>query len=128
MRYAWLAGPALWLFVSSALVAQDTGQPVDDGLGPGSAAPAIVDHETVVVSGALPGPGLWKVRKDGHTLYVLATLSPLPRPEPGCMGVPPSCASTCAALRSQKCFTRCRERGMSPNALPLLPSSLSCRR
>lgn len=79
MRYAWLAGPALWLFVSSALVAQDTGQPVDDGLGPGSAAPAIVDHETVVVSGALPGPGLWKVRKDGHTLYVLATLSPLPR-------------------------------------------------
>ncbi|MDH7453129.1 TraB/GumN family protein [Luteimonas composti] len=79
MRYAWLAGAALWLFVSSALVAQDTGQPVDDGLGPGSAAPAIVDHETVVVSGALPGPGLWKVRKDGHTLYVLATLSPLPR-------------------------------------------------
>lgn len=79
MRYAWLAGPALWLFVSSALVAQDTGQPVDDGLGPGSAAPAIVDHETVVVSGVLPGPGLWKVRKDGHTLYVLATLSPLPR-------------------------------------------------
>lgn len=79
MRYAWLAGAALWLFVSSALVAQDTGQPVDDGLGPGSAAPAIVDHETVVVSGVLPGPGLWKVRKDGHTLYVLATLSPLPR-------------------------------------------------
>ena len=79
MRYAWLAGPALWLFVSSALVAQDTGQPVDDGLGPASAAPAIVDHETVVVSGALPGPGLWKVRKDGHTLYVLAILSPLPR-------------------------------------------------
>ena len=41
--------------------------------------PDIVDHQTVVVSGALPGPGLWKVRKDGHTLYVLATLSPLPK-------------------------------------------------
>lgn len=39
----------------------------------------IVDIETVVVSGALPGPGLWKVRKDGHTLYVLATVSPLPK-------------------------------------------------
>ena len=39
----------------------------------------IVDHETVVVSGALPGPGLWKVRKGDHTLYVLATLSPLPK-------------------------------------------------
>lgn len=43
------------------------------------AGPAIVDHQTVVVSGALPGPGLWKVRRGGHTLYVLATLSPLPR-------------------------------------------------
>src|SRR5690606_19609420 len=41
--------------------------------------PEIVDHQTVVVSGALPGPGLWKVRKDGNTLYVLATLSPLPK-------------------------------------------------
>ena len=32
----------------------------------------------VVVSGVMPGPGLWKVSKDGHVLWVLGTLSPLP--------------------------------------------------
>lgn len=32
----------------------------------------------VVVSGAVSGPGLWKVSKDGHVLWVLGTLSPLP--------------------------------------------------
>jgi len=35
--------------------------------------------QTVVVRGNQPGPGLWKVSKDGHTLWVLGTLSPLPR-------------------------------------------------
>ncbi|TDK26228.1 TraB/GumN family protein [Luteimonas aestuarii] len=32
-----------------------------------------------VVSGAQPGPGLWKVRHGEHTLYLLGTVSPLPR-------------------------------------------------
>lgn len=32
----------------------------------------------VVVSGVVSGPGLWKVSKDGHVLWVLGTLSPLP--------------------------------------------------
>jgi uncharacterized protein YbaP (TraB family) len=32
----------------------------------------------VVVSGVVMGPGLWKVSKDGHVLWVLGTLSPLP--------------------------------------------------
>jgi hypothetical protein len=36
--------------------------------------------QAVVVSGAQPGPGLWRVsRDDGHVLYVLGTQSPLPR-------------------------------------------------
>lgn len=35
--------------------------------------------ETVVVSGAQPGPGLWKVSKGDHVLWVLGTLSPLPK-------------------------------------------------
>lgn len=35
--------------------------------------------ETVVVSGAQPGPGLWKVSKGEHVLWVLGTLSPLPK-------------------------------------------------
>ncbi|MBA2079792.1 TraB/GumN family protein [Rhodanobacter sp. PCA2] len=32
----------------------------------------------VVVSGVVPGPGLWKVSKGDHALWVLGTLSPLP--------------------------------------------------
>ncbi|MEW9624670.1 TraB/GumN family protein [Rhodanobacter geophilus] len=32
----------------------------------------------VVVSGVVSGPGLWKVSKDGHVVWVLGTLSPLP--------------------------------------------------
>jgi uncharacterized protein YbaP (TraB family) len=41
--------------------------------------PAIVDLDAVVVSGAQPGPGMWKVSKGGHVLYILGTLSPLPK-------------------------------------------------
>lgn len=34
---------------------------------------------TVEVTGRQPGPGLWKVWNDGHVMYVLGTLSPLPK-------------------------------------------------
>ncbi|WP_257387559.1 TraB/GumN family protein [Tahibacter caeni] len=45
---------------------------------PAPDAPAAL-LETVVVSGVQPGPGLWKVSKDDHVLWVLGTLSPLPK-------------------------------------------------
>ena len=35
--------------------------------------------ETVVVSGVLPGPGMWKVSRGNHVMWVLGTLSPLPK-------------------------------------------------
>lgn len=35
--------------------------------------------EAVVVTGIQPGPGLWQVRKGEHTLWIMATLSPLPK-------------------------------------------------
>lgn len=35
--------------------------------------------EAVVVSGAQPGPGLWRVAKDDHVLWVLGTLAPVPK-------------------------------------------------
>src|SRR5690349_16569476 len=35
--------------------------------------------ETIVVTGEQPGPGLWKVSKDEHVMWVLGTLSPLPK-------------------------------------------------
>ncbi|MEO8780174.1 MAG: TraB/GumN family protein [Rhodanobacter sp.] len=38
-----------------------------------------VNLAPVAVSGVLPGPALWKVSKNGHVLWVLGTISPLPR-------------------------------------------------
>lgn len=35
--------------------------------------------DTVVVSGIQPGPGLWQVSKDGRVMWVLGTVSPLPK-------------------------------------------------
>lgn len=42
-------------------------------------ADPIVDLETLVVSGAQPGPGLWTVRSGAHELRILGTVTPLPR-------------------------------------------------
>lgn len=39
----------------------------------------IVDLEALVVSGAQPGPGMWKVRKGEHVMHLLGTVTPLPR-------------------------------------------------
>lgn len=41
--------------------------------------PDVRDLPTMVVTGVQPGPGLWKVSKGDHVLWVLGTLSPLPR-------------------------------------------------
>lgn len=41
-------------------------------------APVDVELAPVVVTGARPGPGLWKVSKGGHVLWILGTVSPLP--------------------------------------------------
>jgi hypothetical protein len=39
----------------------------------------IRDEAPVVVSGALPGPGMWKVSRNGHVMHILGTVSPLPK-------------------------------------------------
>ncbi len=38
----------------------------------------IHDMETLVVHGSQPGPGLWKVSKGEHVLWILGTVAPLP--------------------------------------------------
>lgn len=43
------------------------------------AEPPIRDLAPLVVSGIQPGPGLWKVRRGENTLWILGTVSPLPR-------------------------------------------------
>ncbi|MEO7430544.1 MAG: TraB/GumN family protein [Dokdonella sp.] len=47
-----------------------------------AAEPPAVDAAqmaTVVVSGEQPGPGLWKVSRGDHVLWILGTLAPLPK-------------------------------------------------
>jgi len=45
-----------------------------------STAPAdTASLDTIVVTGEQPGPGLWKVSKGDHAMWVLGTLSPLPK-------------------------------------------------
>lgn len=42
-------------------------------------APGAASLDTIVVTGEQPGPGLWKVSKGDHAMWVLGTLSPLPK-------------------------------------------------
>ncbi len=41
-------------------------------------AAGIIDLDSVTVSGAQPGPGMWRVSKGDHDLWILGSLSPLP--------------------------------------------------
>lgn len=45
---------------------------------PAHASTAAVTLARVTVTGVQPGPGLWKVSRGGHVLWVLGTLAPLP--------------------------------------------------
>ena len=72
--------PAIFLLMSCVLSARAATVPS----AAASAAPSVADLAAMVVTGVQPGPGLWKVsRKDPlsgeHVLWVLGTLSPLPR-------------------------------------------------
>jgi hypothetical protein len=49
---------------------------------PAAAVPTLEDGEavpqTILVSGSRPGPGLWKVSKDDHVMWVFGIYAPLP--------------------------------------------------
>jgi hypothetical protein len=64
---------ALALLLSTAAAAQTHPEPM-----PASSASTAVLLDTVTVSGVQPGPGLWKVTKGSHVMWVLGTLSTLP--------------------------------------------------
>jgi hypothetical protein len=53
-------------------------QQAESAAAPPAEAP-LATLETVVVTGIQPGPGLWQIRKGENTLWVMATLSPLPK-------------------------------------------------
>ena len=44
-----------------------------------SSSMPIRDEAPVVVTGALPGPGMWKVSRGDHVMHILGTVSPLPK-------------------------------------------------
>lgn len=72
------ARTALWLgallFISGAQ-AQNIPTPAATTPAPAAA----VDLQTVTVRGEQPGPELWEVRRGDHMLWIVGTLSPLPK-------------------------------------------------
>jgi uncharacterized protein YbaP (TraB family) len=70
---------ALLPLIATAALSQQA--PID---APGPAATEAIEAasstiEEVTVSGEQPGPGLWKISKDGHVMWVLGSLQPLPK-------------------------------------------------
>ncbi len=72
---------ALALSVTAPALAQSSASTAAAPPTPASlAAPAnVANLAPVVVSGVQPGPGLWLVSRGEHVMWVLGTLSPLPR-------------------------------------------------
>jgi hypothetical protein len=64
---------ALSVFAGTLLTGSASASPVEQASTRGASL------ETIVVTGEQPGPGLWKVSKDEHVMWVLGTLSPLPK-------------------------------------------------
>jgi hypothetical protein len=67
--------PALSLCLLSLSVRAQTETPP-----PAAAAPEALEEapQTILVSGSRPGPGMWKVSKGEHVMWVFGTYSPLP--------------------------------------------------
>jgi hypothetical protein len=71
--------PALLLLALSASCWGDVpaSAPALSATAPALSAPASLDE--VLVTGERPGPGMWRVSKGTHDLWILATLRPLPK-------------------------------------------------
>ena len=116
MRGTIFAGLLLPLLAApSALRAQDP------------APTANVTIDTVVVSGRQPGPRLWKVSRGGHVLWILGTLSPVPKDMEWSSG------ETAARIREAKEILRPPSARIDADlgffgALTLLPSAMSARK
>lgn len=68
--------PLLLCFLISGVIAAQT-QTSDDAAGGDESA--AVQLETILVTGEQPGPGLWKVSRGENVLWILGTVSPLPK-------------------------------------------------
>lgn len=77
-------GSATWPTLCAAAIPSRNPSPLPAAPAPAAQAaatsPAASDAiDEVVVSGEQPGPGLWKVSKADHVLWILGTLTPLPQ-------------------------------------------------
>ncbi|MEO6518729.1 MAG: TraB/GumN family protein [Pseudoxanthomonas sp.] len=73
--------PFVALLVSTlvlAPLAHSTPAQPDEAVTPLVDSDGVRNLDAVVVTGVQPGPGMWKVSRDGHSLWVLGTLAPLP--------------------------------------------------
>ena len=68
----------LLLFVATLLIVANTQAQTGEATPSPSPADAKM-LEAIVVSGEQPGPGLWKVSKGDHVMWVLGTLTPVPK-------------------------------------------------
>ena len=64
---------ALYLSFLTLPVLAQTAVPPAEPAAPGAAAVQEAAPATVIVEGRRPGPGVWKVSKDGHVLWVFGT-------------------------------------------------------
>ncbi|GAB3390560.1 TraB/GumN family protein [Lysobacter fragariae] len=64
--------------VQSEAPRRESSRQPDGVASPASSLP-IRDEAAVVVTGKLPGPGMWKVSRGDHVMHVLGTVSPLPK-------------------------------------------------
>src|SRR3546814_18241157 len=67
------------VFCTAVFVATAANAVAQDAASPVAPEPATTRMQPLVVSGKQPGPGLWRVSKHDHDLWVLGTLAPLPK-------------------------------------------------
>jgi len=65
--------------LGNASLAADTPSPQPATAPAAPAGPPADALDEVLVTGERPGPGMWRVSKGGHDLWILATLEPLPK-------------------------------------------------
>jgi uncharacterized protein YbaP (TraB family) len=71
--------PVLCLSLLGASAWAQTGAPQPETAAADTAAAPEAAPEQILVVGQKPGPGLWKVSKDDHVMWVFGTYAPLPK-------------------------------------------------
>lgn len=120
----WLAASPAWAQSDAAVVDAAGDEAIDTTVHADTSTRTL---SPVVVSGAQPGPRLWKVSRDGHVMWVLGSLSPLPKDMQWAPG------KTAARLREARVVLRPPTVKVDADVgffggLMLLPSAMAARK